>query len=373
MSYEGRPCTHGRATPDDASVDSVIDILAANAEKTEEQNRPTAASLDAARSLGAFAVRAPVRYGGSWESATTIVRLIADLARGCPSTAWVAGTCVVSKNMLTFGDYGEATQKEVFADPDAIFCGAGVPTGTGESGADGVRVTGRWDNISGCEDAAWAHLGAMVDGAFALVLIPMRDLTIDRNWRVAGMRGTGSHSVVADGVLVPRERVVSGEALHYPPDIRTLLVWGLSTLAPVVGATFGALDVINAMFASDRKPFFTSYSRMADSPGARHWLAEATVLAQRAERTMLAHAATVDAGAELTALDGSRMQQERADAAADCRAAIERMLDLHGASGFKTTNALQRFWRDVSVASRHPQLNPYLAVEGYGRALTGVG
>jgi hypothetical protein len=34
---------------------------------------------------------------------------------------------------------------------------------------------------------------------------------------------------------------------------------------------------------------------------------------------------------------------------------------------------LQRFWRDVAVASRHPQLNPYLAVEGYGMALTGGG
>ena len=47
------------------------------------------------------------------------------------------------------------------------------------------------------------------------------------------------------------------------------------------------------------------------------------------------------------------------------------MHDLHVASGFRTTSALRRFWLDVSVASRHPQLNPYLAVEGYGRALTG--
>ncbi|MEV6632670.1 hypothetical protein AB0M54_18165 [Actinoplanes sp. NPDC051470] len=46
------------------------------------------------------------------------------------------------------------------------------------------------------------------------------------------------------------------------------------------------------------------------------------------------------------------------------------MLDLHGASGFRPANALRRFWLDVSVASRHPGLNPYLAVEDYGRALT---
>jgi hypothetical protein len=116
-------------------------------------------------------------------------------------------------------------------------------------------------------------------------------------------------------------------------------------LAPVVGATFGALDVIETMFGSNRKPFFTAYARMSDSPGARHWLAEATTLARRAERTMLDLAATVDEDSEITDLDSSRMQQDRAAAAADCRAAIERMLDLHGASGFRTTNALQHFWR----------------------------
>ena len=350
----------------------MIDILAANAETTERQNRPAAASLHAARAAGAFALGTPVAYGGSGKSATDVVRLLAGMARGCPSTAWLASTCMTSKEMLAFGDFGDATLKEVFADPDALFCGAGEPTATGVRGPDGVRVTGRWAVVSGCEDAIWASLGMMVDGAFALAVIPVDALTIGHDWQVAGMRGTGSHSLVADDVLVPVERMALGRQVHYPPDARTLQLWGLSVLAPVVGATFGALDVVMAMFASNRKPYFTSYSRMGESPGARHWLAEATMLAQRAERTLLSLAATIDASTELTTGDSSRMQQERADAGADCRAAIERMLDLHGASGFRNTNALQRFWRDVAVAGRHPQLNPYLAREGYGRSLTCV-
>lgn len=349
----------------------MIDILAANAEQTERRNRPTAASLRAARSLGAFALLTPASYGGSAESASDIVRLIAGLARGCPSTAWLASTSMTAKNMLAFGDFGDSTMKEVFADLDALFCGVGEPADGGVRRPDGVLLNGRWKVVSGCEDATWGSFGALVDGEFSLVVVPMAELIIERTWDVAGMRGTGSHSVVADNVLVPAERVASGRTLHYPPDARTLQLWGLSALAPVVGATFGALAVIETMFASDRKPFFTAYARMSDSPGARHWLAEATTLARRAERTLLELAARVDEDAEITALDSSRMQQDRAVAAADCRAAIERMLDLHGASGFKTANPLQRFWRDVAVASRHPQLNPYLAVEGYGRALTG--
>jgi alkylation response protein AidB-like acyl-CoA dehydrogenase len=73
--------------------------------------------------------------------------------------------------------------------------------------------------------------------------------------------------------------------------------------------------------------------------------------------------------AELSPVDGPRLRMALADAGRDCRAAVERMLDLHGASGFATSNVLQRFWRDVAVGSRHPHLNPYLAVENLGTAL----
>jgi hypothetical protein len=48
------------------------------------------------------------------------------------------------------------------------------------------------------------------------------------------------------------------------------------------------------------------------------------------------------------------------------------MLDVHGSSGFVTSHRLQRHWRDIAVAGRHRQLSPYLAVEAFGRALTGV-
>nr|WP_221379019.1 acyl-CoA dehydrogenase family protein [Actinoplanes polyasparticus] len=102
---------------------------------------------------------------------------------------------------------------------------------------------------------------------------------------------------------------------------------------------------------------------MADSPGARHWLADATARTGRAERTMLAVAAEADARAEMSATDLSRLRLNLFESARDCRAALELMLDLHGASGFSVDNPLQRLWRDVAVGSRHPLLNGYLATE----------
>ncbi|MFF0149199.1 acyl-CoA dehydrogenase family protein [Amycolatopsis sulphurea] len=89
----------------------------------------------------------------------------------------------------------------------------------------------------------------------------------------------------------------------------------------------------------------------------------------RAEAAMLEAAREADS-AELTDDDGIRLRLIVAESARDCRSAVERMLDLDGASGFAVTNPLQRYWRDVAVGTRYPHLNPYLAMERYGAVLT---
>nr|WP_308129627.1 acyl-CoA dehydrogenase family protein [Actinoplanes polyasparticus] len=138
-----------------------------------------------------------------------------------------------------------------------------------------------------------------------------------------------------------------------------------------MGASFGALDATVAIFASGRKPFLTSYARMGESPGARHWLADAASRVHRADRMMLAVAAALGEGGEPAELDAGRLQLDLSRSAQDCRSALDRMLDLHGASGFRMTSPVQRLWRDVSVGSRHPFLTEYLAIEAHGRVLTG--
>jgi alkylation response protein AidB-like acyl-CoA dehydrogenase len=340
-------------------------VLRAHAEKAEQSDRPAAESLDALREDGVFALRAPRACGGAWANTETVARCLADLGRACPSTAWIAGTCVTAKNIAA-RCFPEPQAREFFADPDALFCGSGVPAARGERVPEGVRVSGRWPNVSGCEDAAWAGLALTVDGTFSFAVVPVADLAVERTWQMAGMRGTGSHTLVADDLLVPADRVAAAASFA----LSDLLLYATTVLGPVVGAAQGALDVINAMFASDRKPFMTAYSRMGESSGARQWLAETTHLVNRAERTMLSVAQVADS-AELSEADGPRLRLDLADAGRDCRAAVERMLDLHGASGFNTANVLQRFWRDVAVGSRHPHLNPYLAIETFGAALAG--
>ncbi|TDD52045.1 acyl-CoA dehydrogenase [Nonomuraea terrae] len=340
------------------------EILRAQAEKAEAADRPAPESLDALREDGIFALRTPKEHGGTWADAESMARCFTELGRACPSMAWIAGTCVTAKNMAANCFRDSSVRESLFADPDALFCGSGVPGALGKRVSEGVRVSGRWRNVSGCEDAAWASLALMVEGTLSFAVIPVADLTVERTWHMAGMRATGSHSLVAQDVLVPAEYVAPAAGF----TVGDVTLYAITVLGAVVGAARGALDATEAMFASDRKPFMTEYSRMGESSGARQWLAEATHLVNRAERTMLSVARAVDT-ADLSAAERPRLQMDLADAGRDCQAAVERMLDLHGASGFNTSNVLQRHWRDLSVGSRHPHLNPYLAVESFGATL----
>jgi alkylation response protein AidB-like acyl-CoA dehydrogenase len=347
----------GRAARSYAAVviNEAARILAAYAEQTEERERPAEESLAAVRAAGGFAL--------SGVSTERMAQLLAEWGRGCPSTAWIAGTCATSK-LLVRRAFGERAQRELFADPDVLTCGSGNPGGQGQAGPEGVRVTGRWPNVSGCEDATWAGLALMADGVFSIALIPVADLRVEHTWRMAGMRGTGSHTLIAGDVLVPAYRVTAMS----PPAPADQLRFVFTVLGPMVGAARGALDQIETMFASARKPFMTAYTRMGESPGARGLLAEAAYLVRRAERAMTAVARAVDAE-PVTGDDRIRLRMDLSGAAADCRAAVGKMLDLYGSSGFAMDNPLQRFWRDLEVGSRHPLLNAYLTVEDYGRSL----
>jgi alkylation response protein AidB-like acyl-CoA dehydrogenase len=184
------------------------EVLRAHAGRAEQNERPAGESLEALRKDGVFALRTPQGYGGAWADTETIARQLTGLGRSCPSTAWVAGTCVTSKNKAARSVAGSGTP-EFFADPDALFCGSGVPRARGERMPEGVRVNGRWSNVSGCEDAAWAGLAVMVDGAFSFALVPTADLVVERTWNMAGMRATGSHTLIARDVLVPAEWIAT--------------------------------------------------------------------------------------------------------------------------------------------------------------------
>jgi alkylation response protein AidB-like acyl-CoA dehydrogenase len=363
---------------------AVAAVLAANAEKTERGLRPAPESIAAVRDAGLFVLAVPAEFGGLAASARLRVLVMAELGRGCPSTAWVTATSAGGKQQIV-SMLPEQARAEVFADPDVIICGSASPAGaTGVEAGDGLRISGRWRFASGCEDATWAILLVPVVAEaqpvrMSAVLVPTANLTVDRDWRAVGMAGTSTHSLVAEDVVVPPGRVrVLGAADKMAESLDPLLILRVTTdvMAGFCGAAQGALEVVEEAFAGDRAPYQTTYQRMVQSPLARHWFAEATQLVDTGYSRVLSVADTLDdlgADPAVPIKERSRLRMELVTAAAECRQAVEMLLDLHGLSGFVEDNRLQRFWRDIAVGTRHPQLNRYITVEDYGRVLLDAG
>jgi alkylation response protein AidB-like acyl-CoA dehydrogenase len=286
-----------------ATARSAVPVLAANADRAERDRRLPAESIAVLRGAGAFALATPARFGGLDADLPTTARVISELGRGCPSSAWLVGVSAGMQQTLT-PLMSEEVLAELYADPDTRLCGGGKPPGQGQRVTGGVRVSGRWPNASGCEDAPWAIVTAMVsDGdappAFVLVLAPTSDLDIERTWDTAGMRATGSHTLVADDVFVPQAHVLTAPTgPNGAPDVFAgrpagPLAGVVTLLAALVGAARGALEVVGSVL-HERKPPMTQYDSLAASPGARHWFAQATHLIESAQHDLLVLAAEIE-------------------------------------------------------------------------------
>jgi len=350
---------------------TIAGTLEKHAEQTERNRRPAAESIAAVRDAGLFGMAVPRSAGGLEADFRTQAEVLRELGRGCASTAWVTGLTAGAKGVL-LGTMPQPAIDLLHAQPNALVAGSGATTDAHVRPVrDGLVVSGRWQFTSGCEDSDYAFLVVPAVDAFYALLVDTADLTVERNWQVAGMAGTGSHTVVAKEVVVPAGRVQSASGYSVQPSTQTGGV--VSMLAPLVGATRGAWEDTRRLLAGDKRPYGSRYGRIADSALARLWFSEATHLIDTAERNLTYVAEAVDTGQADPLDERIRLRTVLTACAQQCRQAVDKMLDLGGMSGFALSNPLQRRWRDVSVGSRHPQFNPYLAEEDYGRALLGAG
>jgi alkylation response protein AidB-like acyl-CoA dehydrogenase len=353
---------------------ATVPTLSANAAHTERDMRPAPDSVTAVRDAGLFALTVPHEAGGHDADLHTLIEVLAELGRGCPSTAWVVGLNASSKTMIPSMLSAKA-RAAFLADPHVVVCASAVPRGGhGERVPGGLRISGGWAMASGSELATWAMIMVPVaDGASSVtfpVLVPVSELTIHQTWKAAGLAGTSSHTLVAENLFVPDDFITLANSPNSKPSQKQFFAAGLVALAPMIGAVRGAQDVVAAAIAGNRAPYATTYARVADSPLGRFWFTEATRRTATALRRALLVADTLEAlrpGEAMPVADRSELRMELSTAARECREAMELLLDLHGASGFSHESPLQRFWRDVAVGTRHPFFTPYITAEDHGR------
>lgn len=160
----------------------------------------------------------PARFGGlemDWGAQIVAGRY---LAHSCGSTSWISG--VVGSHALYIARMSPQAQEDVWGQgPDVLIStGSVMRNVTVERKDGGYILSGRWSFCSGVDHASWVLLRASPKGAQeqSYFLIPKSDLTIDDDWFVSAMSGSGSKSVILDGAFVPDYRILSMSGMMAP-------------------------------------------------------------------------------------------------------------------------------------------------------------
>ncbi|MFD0484249.1 acyl-CoA dehydrogenase family protein [Kineococcus sp. GCM10028916] len=367
----------------------LVPALRAGAPAAERGHRLTPGDARFLHEAGFFALHAPAALGGLGASIATAVDVHAELARGSGSAAWCA--VILSGAGLLASRFPAAGREELWADdPRAGVCGSFFPTGTGRRVPGGLRVSGRWQPMSGVHHARWALLPVLVQDvqderpAVEAVLVPVEALDVEPTWDVVGMAGTGSDTAVAQDVLVPQRRCAPFGALlgAGAPDaddpLRSTTAYsavGVCAGAVLVGMARAGLELVLDALGEGRPLASSTYADARDAPGVRFDVASAARLVDTAGLHLARATGEVERGArEGRQLDVATRARVRADLATitvSTRAALGHLLDAGGARSFAAGNPLQAVWRDVEVLSRHPLLAPGLNVDVYARTLLG--
>ena len=183
------------------------------------------------RRAGFYRTLLPQRFGGYEFDVPTFVRMVIEIARGCPGTGWCL--CLAAGHGLQIGGlFGEEAQIAALS-PDGEFAAPmrGVPMGTATRARDGGwTIDGTWDYCSGSPYSTHAIVAVRLidDGKAAglgLALVPRAGWTLMDDWRERsfGMLGSGSNSISVTGTVVPEYFVVTGnlptlKATLYSPD-----------------------------------------------------------------------------------------------------------------------------------------------------------
>ena len=369
----------------------IVPTLRERAQKCEDARVLLPENEKLLHETGLFRFHQPKRFGGMELPFIAVVDIVAELARGCPSTAWNVGNLGCHHWIL--GYYEPHTQHEVWDEnPDALIASSiALAAGRGKKLDDGFVVSGRWPFSSGVDNSQWNMLAVTIyDGDRAvdwrLCLVPAKDYAILDTWYAMGMVGTGSKDIEVKEVFVPERRALAlarcrgglehpGAALNDGPLFRVPIVAsaGHPLSASALGAAQGAFESVLNSFKT-RVGTYTG-AKVADFQAVQIKLAEARCLLDSATGLMRGSAMGFERYANENQVPDLelklRWRAQNALAVRQARQAVETLWSCYGANAIYTRDPLQRFLRDVQAIGQHFSFNFDIAGSAYGTVALG--
>jgi alkylation response protein AidB-like acyl-CoA dehydrogenase len=308
-----------------------------------------------------FSAGVPAELGGGGASHAELSAILRHMAHYCGSTALALSmhTHLLAATVWRWrqGHPVEPLLKRVAAEETILISSGGsdwlASSGTAERVNGGFRITARKIFSSGCPMGEVLVTSAVYDdpqdGPTVLHFpVPFKDdkVTIMDNWRTLGMRGTGSHDVVIDGVFVPESAI----ALRRPKD-----KWHPFFI--VVAAV--ALPLIMSVYIGVAEAAYdlalTQVVKKREDPHIPYLIGEMTnalTTAQMALQGMIDTAANYNFA--LVNETANAIVIRKTIAARAATLTVEKAMEVVGGAAFFRRLGLERLFRDVQGGLYHP-------------------
>ncbi len=188
----------------------LIPLLRERAEACEQARMVPKETIQAFQDAGFFKILQPKRWGGYQMHPNVLNRVLMELARGCPSSAW--NVMVLGVHPFEVGLLDPRCGDELWgSDNTTLVSSSYAPFGTVSKTEGGYVLNGEWLTSSGCDHAAGgAFVGGRVaengETVFRSFWIQRKDFDIVDDWHVVGLAGTGSKKLIIKDVFIPDYR-----------------------------------------------------------------------------------------------------------------------------------------------------------------------
>jgi indole-3-acetate monooxygenase len=365
-------------TPAKESLDTVLALIQERRDEFGRQRFVPKDVITELKKAGFYRAATPRRFGGDALPPAEFLRRIERISAVDASTGWVAS---FGSGLVYLAALPVDTQAELYKDgPDLAFAGGLFPVQKADFDGGSYRVQGRWKFASGCKGADILGVGIAggeeTNGKPRTALLSPEQVTIEDNWDVIGLHGTGSHDLVVDGVDVPAEWtfIRGGEPTIDEPLFRyPTIAYAAQVLAVVnLGIGRAALDYAEEVGAG--RSGITGAPKLADRAYYRIDVAKAEAELRSAaaffyditEETY----ATVLAGDPATDAQKALLRLASTHAAKAGASAARTAYSLSGTAAIYDGNPLQGHLRDSSVVTQHAFLGDGM-YDGTGAVLMG--
>lgn len=372
-------------------VREILPEIAARAELAERNRAVPVENIEALKNIGLHRAFQPKAYGGLEMSLPDFAQCVVEIAGACASTAWAFSLLCTHSHQLAY--FSKQMQDDIWSkNPDATASSSVAPFGRIEEVEGGVRFSGEMGWSSGCDHAEWAILGFLRtspqgEKIYSFAVLPRCDYEIQDNWFAAGMRGSGSKTIIIKDAFVPEYRIQAAKdmmegksagfglypdsKIYYTP-YRPYFASGFSAVS--LGIAERMLEVFKEK-TRNRVRAYTGASVGTATPALMR-------LAESTHQVGAARAFLEKTWEEIRAYGEEQRYPSRQTlmfwrtnqgyAVKMCIEAVDRLFSAAGGGAWFESNEMQRLFRDSHMTGAHAYTDYDVCAQILGRELMGL-